>query len=181
MRLKNTESQYGLVMIVLHWATALGVVFLFALGLWMVGLDYYSEWYRTAPDVHKSVGFIVVVMVLFRLSWRLTQVMPAALANHKSWEKLVSQLVHAFFYLAIVSMFVSGYLITTAKGQALEVLGFINIPSVVSKAESLEHIASDVHLISAYVIIGVMVLHGLAALKHHFLDKDQTLMRMFGS
>src|SRR5690606_41580895 len=50
MQWRNTSRNYGLTSILLHWIGALAVFGLFGLGLWMVGLNYYSSWYRTAPD-----------------------------------------------------------------------------------------------------------------------------------
>ncbi|SMF40092.1 cytochrome b561 [Alteromonadaceae bacterium Bs31] len=180
MRLGNTNDSYGLVAVLLHWVTALAVVFLFALGLWMVDLDYYNSWYQLAPNIHKSVGFVLVLAVLFRLFWRLSQLTPQSPATHKAWERMLAKLMHVFFYIAIISMFFSGYFITTGKGQALHVLGFISIPAVIDNMDNVKDIASEVHEISAYTIIVAVALHALAAIKHHFIDKDKTLARMLG-
>jgi len=180
MSMSNTPSAYGWLHILLHWLIAVIVVFLFFLGLWMTSLDYYSPWYRIAPDVHKSVGVIMILLMLFRLFWRFLSGVPQALPNHQPWEKISAHFVHIFFYVALLSMFFSGYLITTAEGQALEVFGFVQIPALITDVESLEHTAQDVHETSAFIIIGVMVLHALAAIKHHVVDKDRTLLRMLG-
>lgn len=180
MSLKNTEKTYGVVHVALHWISALAVFGLFASGLWIQTLNYYSSWYRVAPEVHKSVGFVLVLLMIFRLVWRHIGGSPTAMATHKAWEKISAKLVHIFFYLAIVLMFVSGYFITTAKGQPLEVLGIIAIPATITSSDSLQYLAEDAHKWSAYTIIAVAVLHALAALKHHFIDRDKTLVRMFG-
>jgi len=180
MPLKNTRESYGFMHVALHWLAAVLVCGLFASGLWIQSLNYYSRWYQIAPNVHKSVGFILVLLMLFRLLWRHVAGTPDSMPTHQRWEKVVAKLVHVFFYLAILSMFVSGYLITTAKGQSLEVLGFIAIPSLVSGSDSLQYLAEDIHEWSAYAIIAVAVLHAIAALKHHVIDRDRTLIRMFG-
>lgn len=180
MPLYNTKSTFGTVHVLLHWLTAVTVFGLFSLGLWMSGLDYYHEWYRTAPAVHKSIGFVLILLMLFRVGWRLKNGMPEIIPTHKTWEKMLSKLVHLFLYVAIVSMFFSGYFITTAKGQSLDVLGFLSIPATITHVDSLEHYAEDIHEVSAYLIVVIAVLHGLAALKHHVIDKDRTLVRIFG-
>lgn len=176
----NDRNTFGMVQVLLHWLTAMAVFALFGLGLWMTGLDYYHDWYRTAPAVHKSVGFVLILLVLFRIIWRFNVGVPAPIQSHKSWEKALSKWVHVFLYVVIISMFFSGYFITTAKGQSLDVLGFLSIPAIITNIDLLEHYAKDIHEISAYLIVVIAVLHGLAAVKHHVIDKDRTLVRIFG-
>ncbi len=180
MRIKNTKKTYGVVSVVLHWLTALFLLAMFVLGLWMVGLDYMDEWYKTAPHIHKSVGVVLVAAVCFRFVWRMSHARPASLPSHKPWEKLTSTVVHYVLYLLIVLMFPTGYFITTAKGQSLHVFNWFSIPAVVDNIRNLEDVAGEIHEIIAYTIIGLVVLHSLGALKHHFLDKDATLKRMLG-
>ena len=64
MQLRNSSSRYGAVSIFLHWFIALAVFGLFALGLWMVGLDYYDPWRKEAPDLHKSIGLTLLAVML---------------------------------------------------------------------------------------------------------------------
>ncbi|WP_075187410.1 cytochrome b [Teredinibacter haidensis] len=180
MSLNNTKERYGWLHVTIHWLSAITIIGLFLMGLWMSRLDYYDSWYQTAPAIHKSIGFVLVILTLFRLFWRSYGGVPGTLESHKNWEKLSSKLIHAFFYLAILIMFVSGYLITTAKGQALDVLGFISIPAIVSGIEGLEHLAEEVHEVTAFSIMWIAGLHALAAFKHHIFDKDRTLVRILG-
>ncbi|BCQ65482.1 hypothetical protein PBOI14_72320 [Pseudomonas sp. Boi14] len=78
MQLRNSSSRYGWVSIVLHWGVALAVFGLFALGLWMVGLDYYSTWRKDAPDLHKSIGLTLFAIMLLRVLWRWVSPPPPA-------------------------------------------------------------------------------------------------------
>lgn len=180
MQLKNSASAYGVLSIALHWLTALVVFTMFAVGLWMVDLDYTNQWYKTAPHLHKSVGVMLVAMVCFRFVWRMSHVRTESLANHKTWEKITAKIVHYVLYALIVLMFPTGYLITTAKGQSLEVFNLFSIPAVVDNISNLEDIAGEIHELIAFSIIGLVVAHMCGALKHHFIDKDATLKRMFG-
>lgn len=174
------KDTYDRVQIVLHWLTAVVVVGLFALGLYIGTLDYYDPLYRTLPALHKSIGFLLIFAIVFRLMWRFRRGLPQPLPNHQPWEKWLAKAAHLFLYVAILSMFFSGYFITTAEGQPLEVLGFISIPATITSVDSLEHWVEEVHELTAFAIIGVAAFHGLAALKHHFWDKDRTLLRMLG-
>lgn len=69
----------------LHWLTVAVVVGLTVLGLWMVDLDYYSEWYKTGPDIHRSIGVILGLLLLFRIVWRYYSPPPAPLQPDHAW------------------------------------------------------------------------------------------------
>ena len=74
----------------------------------------------------------------------------------------------------------SGYLISTADGRAIEVFGLISVPALGSLVENQEDIAGVFHKYAAYLLVTLAIMHALAAVKHHFIDKDQTLKRMIG-
>ena len=180
MELKNTKETYGLISILFHWLTAVAVIGLFALGLWMEDLDYYDPWYKTAPHWHKSIGVLLIVFVVCRIIWRITNKAPESLATHSRIEKLASKIVHIFLYGAVILMLPTGYLVTTAKGQSLHVFDWFSLPATITGIDNLESIALEVHETLAFAIIGVAIIHALAAVKHHFWDKDSTLKRMLG-
>lgn len=70
MQWRNTPVRFGHISVLIHWGVALAVYGLFALGLWMVGLGYYDTWYHRAPEIHKSIGVLIFVAMVFRLAWR---------------------------------------------------------------------------------------------------------------
>jgi cytochrome b561 len=155
---------------------ALTVIGLFALGLWMVELSYYDPWYRRAPDLHKSIGILLFLTMLLRLIWRMIN--PQPLTEGKPREKKLAHTVHGLLYLLLFSLMISGYLISTADGRAIDVFNLFSVPAIISGLENQEDIAGLVHQILGYSLIALVVLHALAALKHHFVDRDQTLKRM---
>jgi len=130
--------------------------------------------------LHKGIGITLFAVVLFRLIWRLLNPKPAPLLNHAAWERLVAGVMHVLLYLLLFSVMVSGYLISTADGRSLEVFNLFAIPATISGIDNLEDIAGNVHLILTCSLMGLAMLHALAALKHHFFDKDRTLLRMLG-
>lgn len=180
MALKNSASSYGYIAVGLHWLVAAGVLGLFGLGIWMVDLTYYDSWYKTAPDLHRSIGVIVVTLMVLRLVWRLVNPPPRPLASHSFWERRIAHLAHALLYALVISMFFSGYFITTAKGQALYVFEVFSLPAIITDVEGLEDVAGVIHEWVAYTIIAIVCLHVAGALKHHFVDRDSTLRRMLG-
>lgn len=180
MQLKNTAQRYGLVAILLHWLVAATVIGLAILGLWMTDLSYYSPYYRSAPFWHKSIGITLAAVLVLRLLWRWGNPRPAHLPNHQRWELGMAALVHGLLYLLLFVIVVSGYLISTAKGQGISVFGWFDIPASITGLPSQADRAGTVHYWVAITVLGLAALHALGALKHHFLDRDDTLRRMLG-
>lgn len=178
MRLRNDRQGYGLVSVLLHWVMAILIIGLFFLGEYMVDLDYYHPWYQKAPDLHRSLGMLVALLIVFRLGWRLTNSTPEPIG--KRWEQYAAAWLHRLFYALIAAIVISGYLVATADGQALPIFGWFTIPATLSDFENQAEIAGVVHEWLTQILIVLVVLHGLAALKHHFIDRDSTLRRMLG-
>lgn len=180
MRWRNDSAGYGSVAITLHWVVALTVFGQFGLGLWMRSLGYYDTWYQLGPWWHKGIGVMLFLVLALRLVWRWSNPRPAHLPSHKAYERVAAGLAHGLLYLLLFAVMVSGYLISTADGRALEVFGWFAIPATLSGVARQEDIAGTVHLYLAWTVIVLAALHALAALKHHFIDRDQTLKRMLG-
>ena len=176
--LKNSKSSYGWVAILVHWLMALGVFGLFGLGVYMVELTYYDAWYKGSLDLHKSVGITLAALLLFRFGWRLLGTQPEPVAGSSKAMNLVAHSVHKLIYLALIVIVTSGYLISTADGRAIEVFDLFAVPALPESVANQEDIAGKIHFYAAYGLIAVVVLHALGALKHHFIDKDKTLIRM---
>lgn len=161
---------------IVHWMTALTVIGLFASGTWMVDLDYYSDWYQTAPNWHRSVGILLACLTVIRLLL-YTLPRPTPVAGHQAWERLVSKVAQVLMICILFVLFTSGYLITTSSGDPLYVFDWFEIPSSV-QADNLEDYAGDVHKYLAWSLVALASVHAAAAIKHHFIDKDSTLKRM---
>tara|TARA_R110000787_G_scaffold209638_5_gene319591 strand:- start:1225 stop:1785 length:561 start_codon:yes stop_codon:yes gene_type:complete len=175
---KNNQQQYGLLGKFLHWLSALAVLTLFASGYWMVELDYSSQWYQTAPHWHESIGILLIAVTLFRLFWRGIAGSPAAITSHSLVEKKASATMIVFLYFVLFSVLISGFLISSANEQAIAVFDWFKVTPVVLAIKNQEDITGLVHYYAAYAIIIFALLHAVAALKHHFIDKDNTLKRM---
>jgi cytochrome b561 len=155
---------------------AAGVLGLFALGLWMVGLDYYDAWYHRAPELHKGIGVLLLGLMLLRLAWRYGNPQPR-LPGTPLQQRLAGAM-HRALDGVLFAVVVSGYLVSTADGRPVDVFGLMNLPATLSGFERQEDIAGEVHEWLAMFMIGLTVLHALAALKHHLIDHDRTLLRM---
>ena len=180
MLIKNNQQHYGLIAIVLHWLIAIVTFGLFGLGLWMVELGYYDTWYKQAPTLHEGIGVLLFIFLLIRIVWRQINTIPEPLSNHKSWEIKGSYWAKHLLTAVLLMISISGYLIVTAKGEALAVFNLFSIPASLSDLSNQADLAGDFHSLMAWTLILLAVAHALAALKHHFIDKDKTLKRMLG-
>ena len=177
---RNTDSSYGLVAATLHWLVALTVIGLFTLGLWMTGLGYYDPWYRDAPHIHRSLGVLLFVVVIARLAWRHLDPPPPPLTAHTTVEQRLARFVHGLLYVLLLAVMVVGYLVSTADGRPVDVFSLFEVPATISGIENQEDLAGDIHLGLAIAVVSLAGMHALAALKHQFIDRDGTLMRMLG-
>lgn len=180
MSARNNETQYGWVAIALHWLMAPAIIGIFALGWWMRQLSYYDPWYRQGPELHKGIGILLAGLLLFRLAWKLLNPSPVQEANTPHWQTLAARLAHGVIYLLLLAIVASGYLISTADGRAIDVFGWFSLPATIQAIPNQEDIAGQVHEILAWSLMTLVALHALAALKHHFIDRDATLRKMLG-
>jgi cytochrome b561 len=178
--LRNTPQGYGVLAIALHWLVALVVIGLFILGVWMTGLTYYDEWYRRAPDIHKSIGILLFFVMLARVVWRASNVQPDDEPGISRLQRRLAHGAHRFLYALLFALMISGYFISTADGKPIQVFGLFAVPATVSDIPNQEDIAGAVHWYLALTLIAIVGLHAAAAVKHHFIDRDRTLKKMLG-
>ncbi|MDO3381449.1 cytochrome b [Gilvimarinus algae] len=176
--LKDNARGYGLITIIVHWVSVLAIVFLFGLGLYMTSLSYYEPWYHKGPSLHVSIGLLLAILTLARLLWRLFSRSPDPLPNHSLLIRFAATSAKVVLYALIFTVLATGYLITTAEGKGPDIFGWVTFPVLVELGADNVDLAGEIHLIFAWAIIVVAALHGLAALVHHFVIRDKTLVRM---
>lgn len=177
---RNRTDRYGVIHVAFHWITALTVIGLFLLGIWMVDLTYYDPWYNKAPMIHKSVGMLLIVFLTLRVFWRLSNPMPPPTEQTKPWEARVAHIAHFIIYLLLFGILITGYLIPTATGDPVNVFNWFSIPALPAIVDRQETVIGQWHEVLAWVLIALVVLHAAAALKHHIFNRDETLRRMLG-
>lgn len=178
MKIKNDQQHYGLIAIAFHWLIAIGTFALFGLGLWMVELGYYDTWYHKAPEIHGGAGMLLFILLLMRIVWKQCNIRPESLDNHKQWQKISANVAHHSLNGLLLVITISGYLIVTAKGDALNVFNLFSVPATLSGFVNQADFAGDCHLVAAWFLMVLAIIHALASLKHHFIDKNNTLKRM---
>lgn len=175
--LRDTKSGFGLITIIFHWVSAIATLFLFGLGVYLTSYGYYSPTYLETAHLHYALGVLLFGLICVRLVWRLINKTPVTLAKNLPGKAGI-KLVKFSLYLSLFAVLLSGYFICTAEGQSINVFGLFEMPSLVLLETPQVNIAGLTHKYVAWGLFGLVVLHVAAALFHHFVVKDRTLMRM---
>lgn len=182
------QQRYTAVAIALHWAIALMIVGLIGVGWYMENLlgDAPAEraQYQTIVQLHKSFGITVLLLSVARIAWRIMN-RPPKEPPMPGWQAMASRSVHVLFYILIMAMPLSGWIMASASG-AFETRYFgtvdIRLPVIptldAETREGLESAAGSAHSLMAWTIVGLLVLHVAGALKHQFVDRDGLMARM---
>ncbi len=178
MPLKNSATGYGLLSKSLHWLNASLIIGLIGLGFYMVGLTYYDRWYNAALTWHKSLGLIALGLAMVMVGWQWYSPPPAPLPDLQSWERWAARVMQAVLLVMMLLIPLSGYLISTSAGQGVEIFGLVQIPALVHGGATLRDAAIAMHFYAAYGTALLVLGHAGAALKHHFINRDDTLRRM---
>ncbi|MEZ5972917.1 MAG: YceI family protein [Hyphomonadaceae bacterium] len=190
-------QRYAAVAIVLHWAIAAAILFMIPMGLWMHESaehgDVSANIFR-AYQLHKSIGLTVLALSLVRLAWRLLNPPPPMPEHMPAWERFVAKATHWAFYALMIGMPLSGWLYVSTGWSvhdeaplpvATHWFGLFQVPALfglnqadLGVREATAGAALRTHALLAYAALGLAALHVLAALKHHFFDKDEVLAHM---
>lgn len=181
---KDTKEQLSPITIALHWIVGLMMIGLLGSGLYMEEFKAYAVF-----PWHKSFGVIIVVLAVLRVLWRFSNGWPQHVAEYTKVEVTLSKIVHYVLIIGTIMMPISGIMMSGLGGYGVEVFGFELIahnpdPSNPGKNmainESLATLGGAIHGIAGKLIIAALILHIIGALKHHIIDKDNTLKRMLG-
>ncbi len=95
------------------------------------------------------------------------------------WEALAAKITRYLLYALMLVVPATGYIVSTSAGAGVSVFGLFEVPAVLPKSVPLRDAAISVQYYFAYAGVGLIALHVAGALKHHFIDRDDTLRRMF--
>ena len=176
----EAAAQYTGTAKVLHWLMALLIIGLFALGQYMSDLSM-SPRKLQLYSWHKWVGITVFFLLLVRIGWRITHQPPALPEQMSKQQHLASHIGHAVLYLLMLVIPVSGWLMSSAKGYQTVWFGVLPIPDLLGKDKQLGDALAELHGALNGLLMFIVIVHVLAALKHHFIDRDHVLRRMLPS
>ena len=177
MNRANEAVSYSRPAIALHWAVAALVVLAAALGLYMADLPEAAPGREALFDLHRSLGVTVFALLVVRAAWRAMRRPPELVAGMPRLQRVAAKTTHVLFYVLLAVVPVTGYLLTNFDGEAVKLFGWA-LPPLVAPNEAAGRLFGDVHSFAAWTLLVLAGLHTLAALKHHFIDRDATLLRM---
>lgn len=161
----------------LHWLLAIAIISLFAFGFYVSNLPF-SPLKLKMLSYHKWAGVTFFMLALIRLSWRIMNRPPSLPLHMGQIERQIAHGGHAMLYLLMLAIPLSGWLMSSAKGFQTVLFGVLPIPDLLEKDRELGQMLLTVHLALNLLLAAIVVGHVLAALKHHFIDKDTVLTRM---
>jgi len=169
------KTRYTYPAISLHWLIAILILIAFSMGLIMSEMSF-SPLKLQLISWHKWMGVTVFGLALLRLLWRLTHAAPPT--DIARWEKTLAYVVHVLLYFLLFAVPLTGWLMSSAKGFQTVYFGVLAIPNIIAKNPALGETLAQAHALLNWIMAGIVVLHFLGALKHHFLDRNDVLTRM---
>jgi len=180
MTLRNTPRRWGAIAQLLHWLIVLFIVAQFTLATLFEQLPAGAK-KLTLLSRHKSIGITILILAVVRLAWRWSNPTPTLPDTLKPYERTLARLTHALLYVLLFAVPLSGWLMSSARGFPVSWFGFFQLPDLVPKNKALYEALLTTHGILAWTLGIVATVHLVAALKHHFVLKDDVLRRMLPS
>ncbi len=180
MEFKNSESRYGVITKLFHWYIALLILVQFYLVYWKreVLADKSPIAIFYINGLHKPIGVVVLLLAILAVTWHVNNRKPSYPPNMPNWEKQSALFVQGVLYLTFFAMPLSELIMSTAAGYPLNFFGLFQFPQFIAKNEVIAQSFFSIHQITSYLIIALVIMHVAAALKHHFINRDNILKRM---
>jgi cytochrome b561 len=194
----SNTNQYTKTAVILHWLIAIAIFGMFALGWFMadipkeapkqtvfdifdLGIFHWTVPEEVSPrsfyfNLHKSFGVTILALIFLRVLWRITHKPPAILASYKAWERKLATGAHHFLYLLMLALPVSGVIMAVYSKYGIKWFGIEFIKGLDNN--DMREIFKSAHEIIGLIMVAILLLHIIGALKHKFIDKDDTLKRM---
>ena len=169
--------RYTATAMTLHWFAALRVSCGFGLALFMTGLESAPEKLRYCAW-HKGAGITVFLLAAARLARRAAHPAPALPATMPQWQVRASRVAHAVLLGLMLAIPLSGWIYSSSTGISVVYLGLVPLPDLIPKDREMAKILLLAHKSLNYMLAAVVLVHVAAALKHHFVDRDDVLARM---
>ena len=171
------SSRYTGTAIVLHWVLGVALLVSFGVGWYMSGLPL-SPWRLKLYNWHKWAGMTILALSALRLVWRLTHRPPDDLPM-PAWQLRSAHATHNLLYLLFFLVPVVGWAYSSAAGFPVVVFGVLPLPDFVPADKALAEAIKPWHEYLAWLMVLLVLAHAAAALKHHFVDRDGLLSRMW--
>ena len=172
---KTTATKYPVLLRCLHWVIAACIITMIALGWRMSELGYEATGYQVLYRWHGTIGLLLLPLGVAQLIAYSMLPRPALAANIQGWSRVLARFVHLFLLYAVVALPVAGYFMS---GKYIVLIDGTSVPPIIDLSRTITKALFDIHVQLAWTVAAVVALHAAAALKHHFIDKDDTLRKI---
>lgn len=181
-----TRTRYTTVAIIIHWLIAAAILFQIILG-WRMGDEPKGPATYAIFQLHKSIGITILLLSLFRLAWKLTHKSPPPPEGQPNWERVASHVVHWGFYIIMIGLPLTGWILVSASRINIPTLlyGTVpwpHLPLLPDLAPAAKHVWHEIGEVGHGVLVKLtyllLLLHLGAVAKHQILDKDEVLGHM---
>jgi len=177
MHLRNNEARYGAVAQLFHWTIVALIVTQFVLANKGSHLPVGPAKIATLAQ-HKSVGITILALAILRLLWRWLNPVPDTPPSTPRWQRITAHVSHFLLYALLLTIPVVGWLMSSARNFPVSWFGMFTLPDFIEPDRAAYEFLHDLHETLAKVLFAVALVHIAAALKHHFVDRDNVLRRM---
>ena len=169
----NTDQKYGRVSRLLHWTTAILFLSLIPMGFFTSMIPYDMPWRQGYYVVHKTIGFIVLFLVLIRIIWHVRSPVPALDKNLKGWERRSAKFAHFMLYFLMLSVPITGFIMSTYGGKWSHFFVW-DLPMLWEKdMEAIKPFGLLHKVVFPYICLLIIGAHLLGVLKHYFVDRHR--------
>jgi cytochrome b561 len=177
--IRNTTSSWGSVARAFHWIIGLTIIGMLAYGWWMNHIPARPDrfFYRS---IHADIGYILLVLMVLRILWRVSNPTPALPADAPRWERIAAHANHGLLYLTTFVVIMLGWAHSGARpqGDYGSFFGLFHVPQFTSPDKATADAFEDRHIYAAYVLLALIVIHLGVAAWHHYIKRDRVAARM---
>lgn len=171
------RNRYSTVSLLFHWGLALMVL----AQVLLITAHEATEgpMSREFVQIHKAAGLTVLVLTLARIGWRMANPALPIPAGTPDWQKFAARATHVLFYVLLIGIPMFGWAASSAGGRGIQWFGLFEWPLLpIERSRDLAGALMDLHEAGVKALYVLLALHVLAALKHHFVDRDNVMHRM---
>lgn len=174
MNLDTKPQKYDPISMLFHWMMGGAIIALLVIGWLMGNMPALGKfwWY----GLHKSIGFLILILLPVRLYWRSINVTPEN--TSVPLLRCAARLNVVLLYILMFTMALSGFVMSDAGGHGINLFNVLPVPLLFAKNPDMAKISHTIHVWAPFALAGLIGLHVFAAMYHHFVKRDHTLTSM---
>lgn len=175
--MSSAPTRYPLPAIALHWLLVALVFALYALGWYMVGIPKGTPPVAYFYNLHKSIGLVAVVPIVWLICWHAAHNAPALPSAMPDWQIKATKTSHLLFYVCLVVMTLSGFIESNFTKYGIRFFGY-QLPVLGWEDKTIYYLFNRIHVYTSFLFAALIAVHIAAAFRHLLLGKDGVFQRM---